>query len=168
MNAAAWGFIGTLVGAFVGTAGTLAATWMQQKHASKREREASEREQALQRRTFQRDVLLELQETLASLLRAYGQADHHDETEWRKSGEWGRSLLPDDVSESMRAIGVRAVLLAERVDSEDVRQSVRDLNDLLASKSLTHDRDEAQTMMLQAAADVTALQRTIGETFRAL
>ena len=168
MNAATWGFIGTIVGAVVGTAGTLFATWLQQAHASRREREASERDAAERRRAFQRDTLMELQEALAALVRYYGRAQHLDEMEWRKTGTWGRSLLPEDVDSGTQNTTVRMILLSERIDDDDVRQHIRAFNDGLARLAISTDRDEAQDIMAGAVADYAAIQGEVGAVFRAL
>jgi hypothetical protein len=60
MNAAIWGFVGTLVGGFV----TLVATWLQQRHSAAREELAFERAEKERRRAFEVRTLAELRELL--------------------------------------------------------------------------------------------------------
>jgi hypothetical protein len=164
VSSAVWGFIGTLVGALA----ALGATYLQQSHASKREREASKRQAEERKHAFQRDTVLELQEVLAGLARLHAGLHHHSEMEWRKSGQWGRSQLPDDINEGVLTEAVRVVMLAERIDDDDLRQSLRTFTDALAGLSVMRDRNEAYSVFGGLINDYTTLQRQVGAVFRAL
>lgn len=164
MSPAIWGFMGVLVGGAV----TLLATWLQQSHASNREREAAEREAAERRRVFQSETLLELQEAVAALIRFHGRANYLDEVEYHKSGTWGRSQLPEDVNLGIHNSSVRMLLLSERVDCNHVREHIRAFHRELVQLNLSRDRDEARDLMLRAGEESEALQLEVGEAFRAL
>jgi hypothetical protein len=77
-----------------------------------------------QRDDFQRQTLLELQETVARFARAIGRSFHHDTVAHKQTGEWGHSLYGDELSEELLASTVRLRILAERVRDDELRPLV--------------------------------------------
>jgi len=94
--------------------------------ASKREREARDsasRAQRFERRAnFQRETLLNLQDSVAKLARATGRMHHFDLTEHRKTGKWRASLFPEGFSDDAQQATVLVMLLTSRVRDDDIRE----------------------------------------------
>ena len=64
MNPESWGFIGTLIGAIVGASASILTTKINSKNAIKIQEEIERNTRKERFRNFQRDNILELQETL--------------------------------------------------------------------------------------------------------
>jgi hypothetical protein len=93
VDAALWGFLGALVGA--GT--SIATTWVSNRHEATRQRQADSLERVERARAFQRDNLLELQDTLQNAMRFCGRMLHEDQMAFKRGGKWGKALLGDEV-----------------------------------------------------------------------
>lgn len=98
--------------------------------------EADER----RRRDFQRETLLELQEVLHELGRAYAALHYADVSHFRKAGSWTpRPMLGEELNERSMEAHRRSSTLVARIDDDLLRGFVRELKDrgfdLLSAKS---------------------------------
>lgn len=124
MDAASWGFIGTLFGALVGAFASIATTFFNNRHAAKLHSRSSELARDEQRRIFQRQTLLEIQDTLPSL---YG-ATLAVYKEWRayfdERGRWDVELS-DETDKAFRKATGSFGKLAERVADDALRDELK-------------------------------------------
>lgn len=94
MESAWWGMLGT----FVGAAASIATTAITSRNSVLLQVAAARRESLEKHRNFQRETLLELQDAVHDEMRAATKAYLHDGREFRKTGEWGRSLLGEELN----------------------------------------------------------------------
>ncbi len=102
--------------------------WVKNRRESERERDArreARREQLSdQRRNFQRETLLVLQEAIQDLARATGAAHHQDEMAFGTTGRWQRQPLGEELNQQVHVANRRVLLLAVRVRDESLRDVV--------------------------------------------
>ena len=122
MEAAAWGFVGTLVGALA----SIGTSWLASRSAATAQREKVQLEWRQQHREFQIKAATELQEILVEFARATGQIRHIDEMR-EAQGQTGKSqidsILSDLYSQHIRRINV----LLGRIDSQAVQCAFTDV-----------------------------------------
>lgn len=122
MEAAAWGFVGTLVGALA----SIGTSWLASRSAATAQREKVQLEWRQQHREFQIKAATELQEILVEFARATGQIRHIDEMR-EAQGQNGKSqidsILSDLYSQHIRRINV----LLGRIDSQAVQRAFADV-----------------------------------------
>jgi hypothetical protein len=88
--------------------------------------EAEER----RRRDFQRETLLELQEVLHDLARAYGAEHHMDLMHFRTTGSWTPRPMPsEELNERSFEAHRRCFILVARIDDDLLRGFVREMKD---------------------------------------
>lgn len=144
----------------------------QHRRVTAREREArreARRDFLEQRRAdFQRQTLIELQETCATLLRRTGQAHHSDEMAFKKTGEWQKTFIPDDVDEEYRNTQARTLVLLVRVRDAEVRQLVEDTKSQCNDVVQSPDRATSRRAASQMLGTYTDLNHRIGVVLREL
>lgn len=130
-------------------------------------RDAARREQRFERRTnFQRQTLLDLQDTVQKLLRVTGKMQHLDGIAHRSTGEWHKQLYPDDVNNEAHLTNVQTTLLAVRVRDESIRSMAKDLREKCNSVFFSKNEAESERLILAAAAVFETLNERIGERLR--
>src|SRR5580700_4913536 len=114
---------------------------IRRRHELKRDRESrleARRDHVLeQRRNFQRDTLLALQEAIADLARATGAAHHQNEMNYRKTGEWQNQLLSDDLDQANLLAMRRTGILEVRVRDAQLRQLVKEFRGHCAAEEVS-------------------------------
>jgi hypothetical protein len=123
MEAAVWGFIGTIVGALASTM----ATWMSVRSSSKLQEERVRLEKQERSNSLQRDTILELQETLHDMMRFVHRAYFEDRQALLAGTPWQESRLSEELDESLRLKIRRVAILIERLENADLRKQVKDL-----------------------------------------
>jgi hypothetical protein len=116
---------------------------------------------------FQRQTLLDLQEAAARMGRAIGRAHHHDTMAFRQSGEWGKTLYGDDLSEEMVACTIQLRLLAERIRDDDLRPLVYGFSNRANLVTGAKSEKIAQERMDDCMASMVKLQDHLGTVLRA-
>ncbi len=152
------------------------AKWLmeleQHRRVTAREREARRavrRDFLEQRRAdFQRQTLIELQETCAVLLRKTGQAHHSDEMAFKQNGEWQKALLPENVSELFGDAQRRAQVLLVRVRDPEVRKLAEDLKSYCSAVVQSPARATSRRAADQMIITYDELNRLIGAALREL
>lgn len=148
MEAAVWGFIGTLVGALA----SLGGTWLTNHNARTLHAEALKLERDEKSRTFQRDTLIALQDAMHDLLRLIARGHHEDALAFRETGTWGRTFLSSEVSDGQMLARRHMLILLERVSDDMLRSQVKDLNASLteigfaASENVAHRQWDSASM----------------------
>lgn len=183
---AAWVPIVTFVGGSAVTLGveyirslTARADRRQAAADAKAEREAAtnaRREERTQRltdehRARQRDALTELQERLSDFIRATGQGHHADEMAWEAAGLESEhqpvSQNPPGISDEINTQQRRMMILAQRVEDDEVRALMREIT-AAASELTLAGRGAARSTMLKLARDFERANERIGAQLRAI
>ncbi|OQW73326.1 MAG: hypothetical protein BVN35_12575 [Proteobacteria bacterium ST_bin11] len=122
-SSALWGLFGTVVGA----SASIAAAWLAARSSHNLEIVKSQGERIEQARAFQRQTLLELQEAVHDVLRLICHIHHEDLLAHRAGQEWGKIMLPDEMSEGARLAFRRVSIVVERVADDHLREIVKHL-----------------------------------------
>ena len=162
MDAAAWGLIGTLVGALA----SIATTWIASRSAHRIQSEKQAEERAERAKEFQRETLLALQEAIHDALRLNTQAYFEDVAVFKKSGVWGRGLLSDEVRDGLRLSCRRVAILIERVADASLRTDVKSLMGVAVKCGFAQDEQEAERYQFELSERMTPLLERIGGVLR--
>jgi len=127
VDAASWGFVGTLLGAFVGATSSIAATAISSRNAFRLQQSTKEYERAELARAFQRETLLSVQEAVQDLMRSVAKVHLADEAAFRETKQWGVNQLPDDLAENYRILSQRAHALAVRIADDSLREKIQEV-----------------------------------------
>jgi hypothetical protein len=148
MDAALWGFLGTLVGA----AASFLATYLSAKYAAKSQGEAAARERAIREQLLQRETLIELQNELNNLLRANAVIFMDDMRQAQQGMPWSQLVANVEAGEAARRAFAQVSVLTSRVTIDTVRSEVGKVRDLLnialdASDHVEADRRHRAAML---------------------
>jgi hypothetical protein len=145
--------------------------WFRDGRAIRREREAREdtsRAQRFERRTnFQRETLLNLQDSVAKLARVTGKMHHFDLMEYRKTGKRG-SLFPDEFSDESQKANVSITLLTSRVRDDGIRKLAEMFREAANWVPLCPSEEDAKAAVGKMAETLDALYKRTGEALRKL
>src|SRR6266568_8813471 len=127
------------------------------RREGERERDArreTRREQLSdQRRNFQRETLLVLQEAIQDLARATGAAHHQDEMAFGTTGRWQRQPLGEELNQQVHVANRRVLLLTVRVRDESLRDVVNRFRQLTnETETIVRDADDAELRNRSSAA----------------
>ncbi len=162
MEAAAWGFIGTIVGALA----SIGTSWLTSRATGTAQREKVELEWRVQHREFQTRAVTELQEVLGEFVRATGRIRHFDEMR-EGEGHVGNPLpTGDDLSEHYAQLIRRIAVLVARIDDAAASDAVRQLRATSVKISLGVGVDVST--MLGFADEVERAQEALSSCLRAL
>jgi len=143
-----------------------------QERTAVREREARDalrRDQLMERRNnFQRETLLELQIEMAKLMRATGEANHHDVMAHRAEGEWQRQLYPAELDTRIHVGMTKGTMLGVRIRDELVRELVTEMKSECARTVHCKSEQEAEHAINEASSYYVKLNDRIGELLRKL
>lgn len=162
MEAAAWGLFGTLVGA----ASSIGTAWLSHHNTYKIQSAKHADERAERVDEFQRGTLLELQEAIHDTLRLCSRAHFEDVENFRRTGEWGREKLSEEVNEGVRLSRRRVAILVDRISNESLRTDVKSLMQLSAQEALSHSEGEAEMAQHRLFAQVGPVLENIGSVLR--
>jgi hypothetical protein len=161
-----------LLGTSLGYAAKFFTDWLHDRRSAEREREARgavRRDQLFERRTtFQRQTLLDLQEAALELARAVGLAHHQDYLAFRATGQWGKQLIGEDLSERERLAHARTSLLGARVRDDPTRELVTKLKNYAGETVHSETRDESERALLGMGLALEELNQRVGEVLRKL
>jgi hypothetical protein len=172
-----------LAGVVIGYAGTLWGEARRDRRAADREREArredrdddrarreAERADARQvlREQFQRETLLQLQEAVQQVARSAGHMHHFDVVASRSTGQWGKNLYPEDVSDHDLEVTVRLLILTARVQDDQLRALLEEFRSLNSSYVAAKSEQAAQRVMDRSMAQYGVTVARLGELLRAL
>ena len=164
MEAAAWGLIGTLVGA----AASIITTYLTNQNAAQLQADARETERVERAKAFQRETLLELQDAFHDAIRVIAVAHLADVRSSRDGGIWGKNMLPEPLAEDVRLANRKVMLFVERVADDSVRATVKSVMAEANNIGFCSSRKEAQALLDQVTFQGVDALGEIGETLRAL
>lgn len=162
MESAAWGLIGTAVGALA----SIATTWLTAQSTSKREMEKLREDRLERARAFQRQTLLELQDAIYDALRLTVRTYTEDLKAAKDGNPWGKTPLSAEVNEGLMLANRRVSILVERVVDDELRAKVKSL--MQASTHITYSRskDEAEFGMKRSDLETPPVFELIGQLLR--
>ena len=127
MNPESWGFIGTLIGAIVGASASILTTKINSKNAIKIQEEIEKNTRKERFRNFQRDNILELQETLSHTFRLIAKAHLQDLNNYKNGTNWNSSSLSseldNEIANNFRELSIKT----ERIDDDGLRNEISNL-----------------------------------------
>jgi hypothetical protein len=157
---------------FLGFAASWISEWFRDGRTIKREREAREaasRVQRSERRTnFQRETLLNLQDSVAKLARATGRMHHLDEMEHRKTGKWRSSRFPENLNADAHQSNVSVMLLTSRVRDDDIRELAETFRRAANEVPICPNAEAAGNSLAKMAEALGSLHQSIGKMLRKL
>jgi len=146
LEAASWGFIGTLVGAVVGASASVLTTAINNWNSSRLQQIAKSHDRAELSRAFQRETLLATQDALQCFIRLIARSHLADLEAHRATGSWGKNMLPEDLSEGVRMANQKLTALIVRIADDSLRLELAALCDGINAVLLTRSREEAESI----------------------
>jgi hypothetical protein len=131
-------------------------------------RTSHEQDRTDQRDQFQRETLLELQEVLHDLGRAYGREYHQDAMTARAASKWDPRQLDADISDKNFQAEQRTSILVARVGDERVRDAVREMREAGSRLSFAGSEAESGALILRSREAFDRANERIGELLRQL
>lgn len=162
-DSAIWGFIGTLVGA----SASIATTWLSARSSSKLQEEKARTERQEYFNAFQRETLLELQETIHDAMRLANRAYIEDCESFHAGTAWHHARLSNELDESIRLTMRKVVILRERVADDSVRQKVKALMKITSLAILAKSEQETRSHLEQLNIEADQVFEVLGSTLRA-
>ncbi len=132
MSPESWGFIGTLVGAFVGASVSILTTKLNSSNAIQIQKNMDESLRKERYREFQRNNLLELQENLTLGIRLITRVHLEDLNNFKKTNSWRTSLLPDELDRDVGNFFRELSIKTERVDNNELRAEIINLRGVMS------------------------------------
>lgn len=152
MEAAAWGLIGTLVGALA----SIGTTWLSSRSSDHLQSGRLNEERKERAKAFQRETLLALQEAVHDALRLNARAHMQDFETFRQTGKWSGRPLTEEVNEGCRLANRRVSILVERVSDDQLRAMTKALVRLTTDGLFA--RSEREADLNQQAISVAATE----------
>jgi hypothetical protein len=141
--------------AFLGVVSDAVKSWMTRRTTLSDKRTA-----------FQHRTALELQEALHELTRGVTVMYEANLSAYYKTEKWGVGAIPDGIGESDRLNRIRAVMLSERLDDDNVRAVVRSLITSGLQTFSAHTATEAGEQMDDLYAKSEAANKALGKVIR--
>jgi hypothetical protein len=145
-------------------------TWLADHRLTAREREQRSGERAelriLKQNDFQRQTLLDLQVASQRLLRMMGAIRHEDVMRSRSGGAYGGRSVTTQLSDGLFEANVDTMLLASRVQDQEVRTLSERLRDLAARVCVAASESDSDDAMQSAAIIQQRLIERTGELIR--
>jgi len=165
VEAAWWGFLGTVIGAST----SIATSWIASRSEDRRQMQGDSLERNERARAFQRDNLLELQETIQAAMRYVALIWDADQRASQQAGEWRKCYpLPEDVNDGAHEAGVRLLLLTERVADDNLRRGLKTLRRALTDCSLATSVEDSTALMGRAMETYEPVMEELGTRLRGL
>lgn len=166
MDAATYGFIGTLVGAIVGASASIATTFISSWNSSRLQTNADSFQRVERARAFQRETLLKLQEGLQDAIRNIGEMHHQDVLALRETGEWQKSMLGEELNQKFVSVNRELSILTERVSEDELRNSIKEFRQQLSNCMFTSSEHEGDYMLKIAVDNFNPMMEKIGSVLR--
>jgi hypothetical protein len=163
VEAAIWGLLGTIVGALA----SIGTTFIQTRNTHALQRSVAQIEREERRRFFQRDTIVELQDTLHDLYRMVTRAFLEDEALFRKHGTWGNHPLSEEVNDGVRVLRRRLIILVGRVADDELRGEINAASEALMGMTMARTQEEATRLYPVVTSQGARIMERIGRGLRA-
>lgn len=147
MDESTWGFIGVLAGAIVGASASIVTTILTSNNAVRLQQNTDSQEQIERARTFQRETLLAVQNSLNDALHLMMKIYLADLGANDKGAVWRKSHIDKDIDERNRVINSNLAVLTERIADDSLREELNRLRYNIAKASLAASREEAEAVV---------------------
>lgn len=162
MEAAVWGLIGTVVGALT----SIGTSWLSISSTSKIQEEKVKAERVERANAFQRETLLELQDSVHDHLRLTHRAYIEDCRSQRAGTDWGKAMLGEELSESLGVSSRKMSILIERVANDSVRSEVKALLGIANQAMLATSQAEAEAHLAICTNRAQQVLQSMGSVLR--
>lgn len=116
---------------------------------------------------FQRDTLLEMQQSAHDVLRLVHRAYIEDYKSLHEGIPWQKAMLSDDLSESVRLALSKVSILVERIADDEVRLQVKTLMSIANQAMLARSESEAREHLEHSQAEGIRVFESLGRALRA-
>lgn len=117
---------------------------------------------------FQRATLLDLQESLHSLLRTGNQIRLRDAKKAKEAGKWVKSGAPSEIDDEARRLQAKTHMLMSRVHDGDIRDKCSRLKNHISVTTLATSEEISADEFMAASILFNSLSQEIGEILRHL
>lgn len=162
VDAAAWGLIGTIVGALA----SIATTRLSINSSNKLQQEKARAERQERANAFQRETLLELQEAVHDALRLAHRAYIEDCESLRNGVAWSKAMLSDELNENIRLASRKVSILVERIADDGVRLQVKTLMKIANQATLATCEADARVQLERCGSEANQVFETLGTSLR--
>ena len=167
MEPVTWGFIGTLAGAIVGASASIATTYITARNSRLLQEGAASLERSERAREFQRNNLIELQDTLFSGMRLIGRSHLEDVESFRKDGNEGRSsMLSEELNQELMMSSRKLAILTERIADQSLRERINALRTEMTDVLMAKTESESFSAIKTASGTFEKTMENIGVVLR--
>ena len=162
MESALWGFLGTLVG----VVSSVSTTYLTNKKSIDLQKDADLLKRNELSRVFQRETLLNLQDTLYETMRLIGQIHLEDTRNYKETGVWGKSLLGEEINENLMLLMRKISILKERISNNQLRLNLDDLHKDLCKPSFVKSKNESSKLLENILDKFESFMKELGIVLR--
>ena len=167
MGAASWGFIGTVLGAVVGASASILTTLISGRNSARLQEKADTLQRLERAREFQRNNLLELQDSLFQQMRMIGRAHLEDIEYFRKSESGERSnFLSEELNQELMLSNRKVAILTERISDDSLRNNLKELRRKMTNVLMARSENESREMLQQASDHFELFMGQLGVVLR--
>lgn len=166
MDAAIWGFIGALSGTIVGASASIFTTIFNVRNTNRLQNDAHNLERIERSREFQRNNLLELQDTLQNAARLTGRLHHENLLAAKESGIWGKSLINEQLDQTVLSNNQKLTILIERIASDELRSNIKALRKTMTEIMFSKSELESENALRQVTDEFLATMEKLGTVLR--
>jgi hypothetical protein len=161
-----------LLGVIIGSALSIAAGVLTEivrgNRESTRDKERRADDRRLASDTFQRETLLRLQDALVDWARVEAEHQMADERAFRETGQWGRNLVGEELSNREMAANRNLALLRSRTRDGELRARLDLCRDIAFRRLMTKDRSAAVALTGEMAPHIAWCLDRAGDLILAL
>ena len=167
MEPLTWAIIGTFVGTIVGASASILTTYLNVQNSSKIQEKIEHYKRQEISREFQRNNYLEIQNTVHKSLRLATLLHFEDLKNYKKTGEWQKSLLNSENDYNLM-ISIRDLsMLSERVENIELRKELKSLINKISKLNNTSSKSESDEIIFELAPDkIDFIMEKIGTELR--
>jgi len=166
MDAATWGFIGTVVGAVVGASVSILTTLISGWNSARLQNNADTLKRLERAREFQRNNLLEIQDSLAQYMRLVVRAHLEDVEFYRKDDCIGSNFLSDELEQELMLSSRKLTILTERISDDVLRNNLKELRQKMTCVSMAMSEDESRIKLQNAGTGYEQFMEQLGVMLR--
>lgn len=167
MDTATWGLIGTLVGTVVGASASILTTLISGTNSARLQEQADTLERLERARGFQRNNLLELQDSLLQEMRLTGRAHLEGVKSYRESGSEVRSnLLSEELNQELMISAGKVAILTERIADDTLRDNLKELRQKMTNVFMAKSETESIEMLQIASTSFIQVMVQLGAVLR--
>jgi len=162
IESALWGMVGT----FIGAAASIATTWISTNNAQllHEKKWKDERQTAMQ--DFQRETLIDIQESLHDLFRRIYQAYIEDCTALRSGVAWGKNEISPDLDQDILLLTRKVSILTERISDDELRALIKTFVMVARSVLQTESKKDSDSLLADMSQQFEQCVVQIGTVLR--